>query len=58
MPSFKFPPPPPEVPPPPDPAAPLNIFRKLVSNTKAAMESAKKGMRNLGEEIKKPFDRY
>jgi hypothetical protein len=42
----------------PDPAGPLRFIRQLISNTKSAMESAKKGVRDLGEEVKKPFDRY
>lgn len=48
----------PEPPKPPDPAAPFNIIRKFLSNSKNAVEQAKKGVKDLADEIKKPFDRY
>lgn len=57
MPNVKLPGPP-EFPKPPDPAVPFKLFRKFISNTKSAIESAKQGVKDLGEEIKKPFDRY
>jgi len=57
MPKFKIPGPP-ELPKLPDPSVPFKFFRQLISNTKGALEGAKKGMKDLSEEIKKPFDRY
>ena len=48
----------PGLPKPPDPSVPFKLFRQFISNTKGALESAKKGVKDLGEEIKKPFDRY
>lgn len=55
MPKFRLPGPP-EPPAPPDPSVPFRIVRKIVSNTKHALKEAKQGMKDLGEEIKKPFD--
>lgn len=49
---------PPKPPKPPNPATPIKLFQQFISNTKEAVERAKQGMKDLSEEIKKPFDRY
>ena len=48
----------PQGPKPPDPAIPFKIFRKFISNSKDALKSAQKGLHDVVDEIKRPFDRY